>query len=83
VRRCLLPAFGAEGEDVASGLLADAREHVAQVLEGVDAVQLAGGDERVDARRLGALVAYAEEPVPAPTAMAPELARSSMGLSGR
>jgi hypothetical protein len=40
----LLPVLGPEGEDVAGGMLADVDEHVAQVIEGIDAVQLAGGD---------------------------------------
>ena len=44
----LLPVFGTEGEDVASGVIADAHEHIAQVVEGIDAVQLARGDERVE-----------------------------------
>src|ERR1700684_2606281 len=60
----LLPVFGTEGEDVSSGAIADAHEHVAQVVEGVDAVQLAGGDERVeDGGTLGAFVAAREEPI--------------------
>ena len=60
----LLPVFGTEGEDVASGVIADAHEHVAQVVEGVDAVQLAGGDERVeDAGALRTFVAAGEEPI--------------------
>ena len=60
----LLPVFGTEGENVAGGMLADADKHVAQVVEGVDAVQLAGGDQRVeDTRPLGSFVASSEEPV--------------------
>jgi hypothetical protein len=54
--------FAAEGEDVARGVVADADEHVAELVEGVDPVQLARGDERVeDARSLRALLAAREE----------------------
>jgi hypothetical protein len=52
--------IGTEGERVASGVIGDADEHVTQVVEWIDAVQLAGGDERVeDAGTLGAFVAAA------------------------
>jgi len=34
----LLPMFGAEREDIAGGMTSDAHEHVAEVVEGVDAV---------------------------------------------
>jgi hypothetical protein len=60
----LVPVFGAECEDVASGVIADAHEHIAQVVEGIDAVQFAGGDERVeDAGPLGSFVAARKEPI--------------------
>src|SRR5579863_6809883 len=60
----LLPVFGTECEDVSSGVIADAHEHVAQVVEGIDAVQLARGDERVeDAGSLGPFVAARKEPI--------------------
>jgi hypothetical protein len=45
----LLPGLGAEGEDVAGGVLADAHEDVVQVLEGIDAVQLARNRPAKDA----------------------------------
>jgi hypothetical protein len=67
VLQLILPGLGAELEDVASGVAAHTHDDVAQVLEGVDAVQLAGGEERVeDAASLGAIFASGEEPVFAP-----------------
>jgi hypothetical protein len=60
-------------------MLADAHEHVALVLEGVDTVQLARGDERVqDARTLGAPVASSEKSVLATDGDVPELALRSV-----
>jgi len=67
VLQLLLPGFGAESEDVASGVGADAGEHVAQVGEGVEAVQLAGGEQGPeDGSTLGALRAAGKHPVFAP-----------------
>lgn len=65
VLQLLLPGFGTEFEHVAGGVAPDAHDDVAQVLEGVDPVQLAGGEQGVqDAGGLGAVLAAREEPVP-------------------
>jgi hypothetical protein len=62
--QCLLPGFGAEGEDVACWVRADANQDVAQVVEGIDAVQLAGGEQRVDdARTFSPALGSGEEPI--------------------
>jgi hypothetical protein len=64
VLQLLLPGLGTELEDVASGVAADAHDDVPEVLEGVDPVQLAGGEQRVqDAGSLGAVLAAGEEPI--------------------
>ena len=64
VLQLLLPGLGTELEDVARGVGADTHDDVAHVLEGVDPVQLAGGEQRVeDAAALGAVLAPREEPV--------------------
>lgn len=64
VLQLLLPGLGAEVEDIAGGMAADAHDDVAEVVEGVDSVQLAGGEQRVeDAGAFGTVVASREEPV--------------------
>jgi hypothetical protein len=64
VLACVLPGFGVEGEHIACGVLSDADQDIAQVVEGIDRVELAGGQERVeDAGALSALVASGEEPI--------------------
>jgi hypothetical protein len=51
-------SWGLRARTSRAGVLADADEDVAQVVEGVDAVQLARGNERVeDAGSLGSFVA--------------------------
>jgi hypothetical protein len=60
----LLPAFGAESEDVARGVVTDADQDIAQVVERVHADHLARGDERVeDAAALRPFLAPGKEPV--------------------
>ena len=60
----LLPGFWAESEDVARGVRSDAGEHVAQVIEGVHAMELARGEQRVDdASAFGAAFGSGKEPV--------------------
>src|SRR5262249_19400940 len=74
VLQCLLPGFGAEGEDVAGGVRADAHEDVTQIVEGVNAVQSARGEQRVDdAGSLGSGLGSSEEPILASDRDAPEL----------
>src|SRR5215470_13908752 len=71
----LLPGFGSEAEDVASGVPADADEHVAEVVVRVDAVEAAGREDRVqDAGPFGSGLATCEEPVLAAEGDAAKLA---------
>jgi hypothetical protein len=65
VLQLLLPGLGDELEDVTCGMTPDAHDDVAEVLEGVDPIQLASGEQRVqDAGRLGSVLATGEEPIP-------------------
>jgi len=59
-----LPAVGQEFRQAADGDGGDAGQHVAEVVERIDAVPLAGGDEAEQDRTGGpAVVAAAEQPV--------------------
>ncbi len=59
-----LPQPGGEQVDVGSGVLADALEHIDQVVVGIDAVQTAGNDEALnDADMFGAELRPGEHPV--------------------
>jgi hypothetical protein len=72
VLQLLLPGLGIELKDVARRVAPDAHDDVTQVLEGVDPVELAGGEQRVeDAPALGAVLASGEEPVLAVMASSP------------
>jgi hypothetical protein len=56
------PAIGQQFVDTGRGMGADAEEHVTEIRERIDAVRLAGGDERIESGDVfvGALVADKE-----------------------
>jgi len=70
----LLPALGRQLQEPVAGPIGHEDQHVAQVGPGLDAVQLARGDERDDdCIPFGTLVAADEEPVFPADGLAPQL----------
>jgi len=51
-----------QGVDVGGRARVDADQHVAQVLDGIDAVEIAGRDQRVQTCEVVAAVGVADEP---------------------
>ena len=78
-----LPQPGGEQVDVGGGVLADALEHIDQVVVRIDAVQAAGDDEALDdADMLGAEFCPGEHPCLPPHWNCPQRPLEVIGVDG-